>query len=98
MPAQLCDAPSRDQRQKSRLVSVQKRDKATGRFGETTRQQKSVAKKRKQQNKQDVRVPRDCYAMLHAAMGTDDKKTFNKLPYLPVRDDHAHSRGLWLPR
>ena len=60
MPAQLCDAPSRDQRQKSRLVSVQKRDKATGRFGETTRQQKPVAQKRKQQNKQDVRVPCDC--------------------------------------
>ena len=36
----------------------------------------------RQQNKQDVRVPRDCYAMLHAAMGTDDTKDSAKLPCL----------------
>ena len=54
MPAQLCDVPSRDQRKKSRLVSVQKRDKATGWFGETTRQQKSVAQKQKQAKQQKL--------------------------------------------
>ena len=82
MPAQLCNAPSRDQRQKLRLVSVQKRDNATGQFGSTTAKSRSVAKKKKAQNTINPKVHRDCYAMLHAAMGTDDKKTFNKLPYL----------------
>ena len=82
MPSQLCDVPSRDQRKKSRLVSVQKRDKATGWFGETTRQQKSVAKKQKQAKQQKLAVPRDCYAMLHATMGTDNTKDSAKLPCL----------------
>jgi len=82
MPAQLCDAPSRDQRKKSRLVSVQKRNNTTGQFGTTTTKQKSVARAENEARTVKPRVPRDCLAMLHAAMGTDDTKDYNKLPCL----------------
>ena len=82
MPAQLCDVPSRDQRKKSRLVSVQKRDNTTGQFGTTTTKQKSVARAENEARTVKPRVPRDCLAMLHAAMGTDDTKDYNKLPCL----------------
>ena len=82
MPAQLCNAPSRDQRQKSRLVSVQKRRKANGDFAATTEEEKAVAKERKKKSTAQPRVPRDCLHMLHAAMGTDDTKDYNKLSCL----------------
>ena len=45
-------------------------------------EEKAVAKERKKKSTAQPRVPRDCLAMLHAAMGTDDTKDSKKLPCL----------------